>query len=306
MLIYAAAVFPEREAVPERVRISGGKGIGRVTKPGLDQPVGEWAINSVPRKMIKEAVLEACEASGYEGGIDIMISAPEGEEKGKKTFNPRLGIEGGISIIGTTGIVEPMSEKALKDAIFLELKQRRMAGYTGVVISPGNYGRKFVTECYGYDIDKAVKCSNFIGDTLDMCADLGYRDVILAGHTGKLVKVASGIMNTHSHEADGRIEAIAAAGIRAGLPIDVLNKILDSVSTTQALEIIRKYDEKEQGKNMLKYIMSTIVERVRSVLERRADGRFNVEVTIYCGENALVCESEHMREMLERIVSEEV
>lgn len=294
-----------RDASADRVRISGGEGIGRVTKPGLDQPVGEWAINSVPRKMIKEAVLDACEAAGYEGCLDIIISAPGGEEIGKKTFNPRLGIEGGISIIGTSGIVEPMSEKALKDAIYLELKQRRAAGYTGVVISPGNYGRKFVMERYGYDIERAVKCSNFIGDTLDMCGELGYRDVILAGHTGKLVKVASGIMNTHSHEADGRMEAIASAGIRAGLPGEILNRILDSVSTAEALDIIRKYDENQPGKNALNKVMSTIIERVKSALDRRADGRFNVEVTIYCGENALVSESKHMKETLERIVREE-
>ncbi|MBQ9444461.1 MAG: cobalamin biosynthesis protein CbiD [Lachnospiraceae bacterium] len=296
---------PRRDASSDRVRIIGGEGIGRVTKPGLDQPVGEWAINSVPRKMIKEAVLDACETAGYEGCLDIVISAPGGEEIGRKTFNPRLGIEGGISIIGTTGIVEPMSEKALKDAIYLELKQRRAAGYTGVVISPGNYGRKFLMETYGYDIDKAVKCSNYIGDTLDMCGELGYRDVILAGHTGKLVKVASGIMNTHSHEADGRMEAIAAAGIRAGLPGEILNRILDSVSTAEALEIIRKYDEKTPGKNALKSVMSTIIERVKSVLDRKADGRFDVEVTIYCGENALVSESAHMKNMLERIMREE-
>lgn len=296
---------PGRDASSDRVRIIGGEGIGRVTKPGLDQPVGEWAINSVPRKMIKEAALDACEAAGYEGCLDIVISAPGGEEIGRKTFNPRLGIEGGISIIGTTGIVEPMSEKALKDAIYLELKQRRAAGYTGVVISPGNYGRKFLMETYGYDIDKAVKCSNYIGDTLDMCGELGYRDVILAGHTGKLVKVASGIMNTHSHEADGRMEAIAAAGIRAGLPGEILNRILDSVSTAEALEIIRKYDEKKPGKNALKSVMSTIIERVKSVLDRKADGRFDVEVTIYCGENALVSESAHMKNMLERIMREE-
>lgn len=296
---------PGWDASSDRVRIIGGEGIGRVTKPGLDQPVGEWAINSVPRKMIKEAVLDACEAAGYEGCLDIVISAPGGEEIGRKTFNPRLGIEGGISIIGTTGIVEPMSEKALKDAIYLELKQRRAAGYTGVVISPGNYGRKFLMETYGYDIDKAVKCSNYIGDTLDMCGELGYRDVILAGHTGKLVKVASGIMNTHSREADGRMEAIAAAGIRAGLPGEILNRILDSVSTAEAFEIIRKYDEKTPGKNALKSVMSTIIERVKSVLDRKADGRFDVEVTIYCGENALVSESAHMKNMLERIMREE-
>ncbi len=315
LLIYATARYPENTKKGNRrhddtisvpgneatVTIYGGEGIGKVTKPGLDQPVGEWAINTVPRKMITDAVRDACELAGYEGGVNITISAPEGEEIAKRTFNPRLGIEGGISIIGTSGIVEPMSDKALKDTIYVELKQRRALGYTGVVISPGNYGRQFLLEHYGYDIDKAVKCSNFIGETIDMCVSLGFSDVILAGHIGKLVKVASGIMNTHSHEADGRMETIAAAGIRAGLPNEVLNKILDSLSTIEALQTVRKYDEDKQGKNSLNNVMSTIISRIKYYLDFRAAGKINIEATTYCGEIALVSETDHMREMLKRI-----
>ncbi len=305
ILIYAAARYPKTAGNSNRhdeeVFIHGGVGIGKVTKPGLDQPVGEWAINSVPRKMISEAVSEACEIAGYEGGVDITISAPEGEEIAKRTFNPRLGIEGGISIIGTSGVVEPMSDKALKDTIYVELNQRKALGDRGVVISPGNYGRQFLLEHYGYDIDRAVKCSNFIGETIDMCVSLGFEDVILAGHIGKLVKVASGIMNTHSHEADGRMETIAAAAIRAGLPNEVLNQILDSVSTVEALKIIKKYDEKEGGNNSLNSVMSTVISRIKYYLDFRAEGKINIEATTYCGEIALVSETKHIREMLERI-----
>lgn len=302
MMIYASARCGN--GAPG-VRIRGGEGIGRVTKPGLDQPVGEAAINSVPRRMITEAVKEVCEKTGYEGEVNITISAPEGSEVAKRTFNPRLGIEGGISIIGTTGIVEPMSNKALKDTIFLELKQRRELGYTGVVISPGNYGRQFLLEKYRYDIDRSVKCSNYIGETVDMCRELGFESLILAGHTGKLIKTAGGIMNTHSRESDCRMEVIAAAGIRAGLPNDILMRILDSVSTPEALGIIKEYDAADPGANTLQSVMSTIVRRIKYYLERRAGEGMRIETTIYCGEIALVSESLHMRELLSEIINED-
>ncbi len=303
IMIYASAAYAGREeaAEPDGVRISGGEGIGVVTKPGLDQPVGAAAINSVPRKMIKQAVREIMEQAGYEGGLDITISAPEGKEIAGRTFNPRLGIKDGISIIGTSGIVEPMSDKAVKDTIYVELRQRRSLGETGAVITPGNYGRKLLKERYGYDIERAVKCSNFIGDAVDYCRELGFRELILAGHTGKLVKVAAGVMNTHSREADCRMETIAAAGIRAGLPEEVLRQILDSVSTAEAFKYIKSYDLGHSGSDMTDRIMSTIAERAKHYLEVRAENSLKVETTIYCGEIALVSETEHMREMLNRI-----
>ena len=300
---------PEAQADPEAVSgvsvvIRGGEGIGIVTKPGLDQPVGQPAINSVPRRMIVSCVEEVCEAAGYDGIVDITISAPEGREIAKRTFNPRLGIEGGVSIIGTSGVVEPMSSRALKDTIRVEVRQRRELGHKGVVISPGNYGRAFLLERYGYDIDRAVKCGNFIGETVDMCVELGFEDMILAGHTGKLVKVSSGIMNTHSHEADGRMEAIAAAGIRAGLPEEVLLEILDSVSTTEALKCIKRHDERT-GENGLVNVMSTIVQRVKFYLDFRAGEKMNIELSTYCSEIALVSETTHMRDLLEKISRED-
>ena len=99
------------------IAIDGGKGVGRVTKPGLDQPVGAAAINRVPRQMIAGAVQAVCEDTGYEGGLSVVISVPSGEELARRTFNPSLGIEGGISILGTSGIVEPMSAQAIVDTI---------------------------------------------------------------------------------------------------------------------------------------------------------------------------------------------
>ncbi len=264
--------------------IKAGEGIGRVTRPGLDRAVGEAAINSVPRQMIIQGVSEVCDIFDYRGSITVTISVPGGEELAKKTFNPRLGIEGGISIIGTSGVVEPMSIKALKDTIYLELRQKKELGERRVVITPGNYGRDFLKREYGYDIERAVKCSNYIGDTLDMCMELGFEGVLIAGHVGKMVKLAGGIMNTHSHEADARMEILAAAGIRAGLTRECLINILGSVSTTEALGYM---DEKTR-----KNIMSIIIERISFYLDFKIQGCMTHECMIYCDEYALLGSSD--------------
>jgi len=128
-------VFARVQKIDQGISIDGGAGIGRVTKPGLDQPVGAAAINSVPRQMISSCVMEVCQDCGYSGGVSVLIVAPEGERLAKKTFNARLGIAGGISIIGTTGIVEPMSNKALIDTIKLELSQLSAQGVKNVLVT---------------------------------------------------------------------------------------------------------------------------------------------------------------------------
>jgi len=278
------------------IRITGGEGIGRVTRPGLDQPVGESAINSVPREMITKEVTEVCRAFDYHGVVDITVSVPGGEELAKKTFNPRLGIEGGISIIGTSGVVEPMSSKALMDTIRLELKQHRELGETKIAISPGNYGREFLKERYGFDIERAVKCSNYIGYALDTCIELGFTDVLIAGHIGKLVKLAAGIMNTHSHEADGRMEVLAAAGIRAGLPGECLINILDSVSTEEALGYIE-----ENGRKSLELVMSTIIQRIDYYIDFRTGGRIAHKCVVFSDKYALVGSSPGTEELLDEL-----
>ena len=174
------------------VTIDGGAGVGRVTKRGLDQPVGAAAINSVPRRMIEEnvrAIMRLCE---FSGGLSVVISVPEGEALAQKTFNPRLGITGGISILGTTGIVEPMSEQALVDTIRVELRQRRADGADYILLTPGNYGADYIRGAIGLDPKTAVLTSNFIGDALESCRELGFRGALLVGHIGKLVKLAGG------------------------------------------------------------------------------------------------------------------
>ena len=190
-LIFATvSLLPEPE-----IRIDGGEGVGRVTKPGLDQPVGAAAINSVPRQMIRENLREICALADYHGGLSVIISVPKGEALAKKTFNPRLGIVGGISILGTTGIVEPMSEQALVDTIRVELRQRKVSGAEYVLLTPGNYGADYIRRSISVPEGTAVLTSNFIGEALDLCRELGFKGALLVGHIGKLVKLAGGMFN---------------------------------------------------------------------------------------------------------------
>ena len=255
------------------VKIEGGEGVGVVTKPGLDQPVGEAAINHVPREMIRDNVTEVCNLFDYTGGITVTVSVPGGEELALRTFNPRLGIEGGISIIGTSGIVEPMSESALIDTIHIELRQRKEMGFEDIVIAPGNYGQDFLKDFYGYDIDKSVKCSNYIGRTLDSVAELGFKRVLLTGHVGKLIKISGGIMNTHSSEADCRMELMAAWTLKAGGTIETATAILDCVSTEAAIEVIKTAD-----KDLVDRAMKIAMDKMIFFMDHRLD-----KAAVRCG-----------------------
>ncbi len=265
------------ESKEQRIEIDGGVGVGRVTKPGLDQPVGNAAINHVPRQMIEKEVMQICQLVDYKGSLKIEIFVPDGEKLAEHTFNPRLGIVGGISILGTSGIVEPMSNQAIRDTIRVELNQRRAQGFDYVVVSPGNYGLDFMKKTYGYDLDKSVKCSNFIGDTIDMAVELGFQKLLLTGHIGKLIKVAGGIMNTHSKEADCRMELLAAFSVKEQVETEEICRILDCVTTEEAIHIL-----KNSGK--MQRIMETIVERICIYLEKRAKGKLQIDCILYANE----------------------
>lgn len=156
----------------------------------------------------------------------------------QKTFNPRLGIVGGISILGTSGIVEPMSSQALLDTIRVELRQKYAMGKDIVAVSPGNYGLDYMKRAYHFDLDTSVKCSNYIGQTIDMACETGFHKMLLTGHIGKLVKVAGGIMNTHSKEGDCRMELLVAAAVRQHVPVEYLEAILGCVTTEEAVKIL--------------------------------------------------------------------
>ena len=267
------------------VTIEGGKGVGRVTKPGLDQPVGNAAMTPVPREMIEKEVLEVCRVADYQRGLSVVISVPEGEKLAEQTFNPRLGIVGGISILGTSGIVEPMSMQAILDTIRVELNQRKSQGYDYVAVAPGNYGLDFIKSTYGYDLDRSVKCSNFIGDTIDMAAELGFRKMLLTGHIGKLIKVSGGIMNTHSKEGDCRMELMTAFAVKAQVEPKQLREILECVSTEEAVRILQKC-----GK--LGEVMDLVMERIEFYLNKRAKGKLQIDCMMYATEFGELARSE--------------
>lgn len=232
ILIYAKA-----EKIKSGIEITGGEGIGIVTAKGLDQPCGEYAINSVPRKMIAYEVGEILEYYSCDFGIKITISAPQGTEIAEKTYNPRIGIKGGISIIGTSGIVEPMSSKALIDTFRLEMRSRRANGIKNLLLAIGNYSENFLNEKIPDLSEKAVKCSNFIGEAIDSALEYKFQSILIVGHIGKLVKLGAGIMNTHSSQADGRFEVLVTCGVIAGADSGILKKIPECVTTDEAIEI---------------------------------------------------------------------
>lgn len=292
ILIFARATL-EPEGMGE-VIIEGGEGIGKLTKPGLDRPVGDFAINSVPRRMIEQEVSSVAEEYEYTGSVKIVISAPGGEEIAKKTFNPRFGIEGGISIIGTSGLVEPMSTKAVVDTIKAELSQKKALCEDIAVITPGNYGMDFMREHFGYDLDKAAKCSNYLGDTIDIAKELGFTKMLIVGHAGKLVKLAGGIMNTHSSMADCRMEIMAAAAARCGAEKDLLIRILDSASTEEAYGYMKEAQIAEAG-------FRCIMERVAYHLAKRA-GEMQTECIIYSTRYGIVGTTEGAEAMMEAVL----
>ena len=269
------------------VILRGGEGVGIVTAPGLDQPVGSPAINRVPREMIIREVKRVMELADEPGPLIVTISVPGGREAAEKTFNPRLGIRGGISILGTTGIVEPMSEAALRETIRLELRQRRVQGQRIAVITPGNYGMNMLRAAYGYDLEKAVRCSNFIGDTLEMAVAEGYERLVLLGHMGKLVKCAGGAMNTHSRYGDGRMELIAAEVYRQETDICLVRRILSSVSTEAALQEL----DAQAERGLRDTVCRNLFMRALTNLRERIKDKLRIEMIMYTNAQGIVAES---------------
>lgn len=264
ILVYAKVEkFLIRSDMEDRIVIDGGIGVGRVTKPGLSQKIGEAAINPVPRAMILQAVEEIADQYHYEGGLKVTISVPEGEKIARKTFNPRLGIVGGISILGTSGIVEPMSEKALIDSIRVEMTQHAAMGEQYMLVTPGNYGADYLREHMELPFEKNIKCSNYVGETIDMAVDMGVKGILFISHIGKFVKVAAGIMNTHSHSADARMEVLCSNAIRAGGDLACARSILQCNTTDEALRVL---DEN----HILKETMKEITDRIQFYLDHRS------------------------------------
>lgn len=274
--IYAKA---EKTSQPYRIDIDGGEGIGRVTKPGLDQPVGNAAINSVPRKMIIKELQSVCEDNGYSGGLKITIYAPEGTDIAKKTFNPRLGIIGGISVLGTTGIVEPMSDEAVVETVRAELSMRAASGKKSVLLTPGNYGSEYIKNDLLIDPETAVTTSNFIGDAFSLSYELGFNGALLVGHIGKLIKLAGGMFNTHSRYGDCRAEIFASHAAMYGASPETVKRIMESAMTDDMLSILDKEGLRDN-------VMKSVMARIEYQLSNRQTGNMKTAVITFskvCG-----------------------
>ncbi len=276
------------------IQIDGGEGVGRVTKPGLDQPVGAAAINHVPRRMIEEQVQLVCDEFCCEDGLTVTISIPGGAGAAAKTFNPMLGITGGLSILGTSGIVEPMSEQAIVDTIAVQQRQAAASGAKGLILTPGNYGGDFLRDA-GLDLAgvPVVKCSNFIGDALDIAAGQRFEQVLLVGHIGKLVKLAGGVMNTHSRYADCRTELFCAHAAICGADAALCRSLMESVTTDACIALL-------DSAGLREVVTASLLDAIQRHLERRAAGSFEAGAVMFSNVYGLLGMTEKAKEILEQ------
>ena len=316
------------------IALTGGEGVGICTKKGLPDPVGFPAINPVPRNMILREVHDVvrryagehpCEAPSAvnhafprnsiyqapgkedrEGGVEpgkpsgepillIRISIPKGRELAEKTFNPKLGIVGGLSVLGTTGIVHPMSEDALIRSVELEIRVRSAEGRTVLAIAPGNYGRQYLHDKTGLDMEHFVKCSNYVGEAFRMLDQVGVKKALFAGHPGKLIKVAGGILNTHSKYGDHRMEIMADCARAAGADEEMCRRILNFNTTNEASEYL-------DTAGLRGPVYAEAAARVKCELEAISHAR--VEVMFLDGERGLLAQTDGAEELV-RILSEE-
>ena len=282
------------ESAQPSILLDGGEGVGRVTRPGLSQKVGEAAINPVPRTMILNAVRETAEKYQYKGKLKVIISVPGGEETARRTFNPRLGILGGISILGTSGIVEPMSEAALIESIRVEMAQKAAEEMEYLLVTPGNYGADYLKEHMDLPFEKNIKCSNYVGETIDMAVNMGIKGILFVSHIGKFVKVASGIMNTHSHNADARMETLCACAIRAGAGLDCAKEILDCGTTDEALAVLKRY-------GVLKESMEQMMLKIQFYLDHRSYEQILLGAVIFSNEYGYLGQTENAGRLIGKL-----
>lgn len=273
------------------IEIDGGKGVGRVTQKGLKCAVGMAAINPTPREMIEKT---ARALLGPDCGARIIISVPGGEETAKLTYNSRLGIVGGISILGTTGIVNPMSEESWKASITIELTMIYNQGYRSVVLAPGNYGEDFATNFLGIPPHRIVNMSNFIGHVLKEVQRIGFTRVLMVGHMGKFVKVAGGIFSTHSKDSDARMEILIANLALLGAPIELLERVDRCITTEAAGSLIKEFQYEE----VYKIIVDKIKFRCERLLRNRKP-EVTIDVVTFSTDEGFLASTKNLDEITE-------
>ena len=286
-------VFAKVEKVVEPgVHIEGGVGVGSVTKPGLACAVGGPAINPTPRRMITSEVTSVMEEAGYAGGLLVTISIPEGVGIAKKTFNPRLGIVGGLSVVGTSGIVEPMSEKALIETMYVEMRAQKARGNKNLLVFFGNYGEDFTRDVMKLDLEGAVTCSNFVGELLDYAVFLGFETLLLIGHSGKLVKLAQGVMNTHSKYADCRTELFALQAMLHGASIEVGQEIYHCLTTDEVTKILKREE-------LFEPVMEQVTERIDFYMQHRVHGKIKTAAFMFSNVYGILGKTKDAEELIQ-------
>ena len=224
-----------------------GEGVGVFTKDGLALPKGEAAINPLPRQMMIDNLSVILKEHGFSGIVNITVTVENGADIAKKTFNERLGIIGGISILGTSGLVLPMSKTALLQTIEADIKFRlKNSKERRVYLAPGNIGAKFLENNFNINSTTVAIISNFIGESIDYAISNDAREIVLCGDLGKLIKLSGGIMNTHSNDSDSRLELLASSILKLcikesiQLPIQIISNLFEQKTTTGAVNIIKE------------------------------------------------------------------
>ncbi|WP_375711546.1 cobalt-precorrin-5B (C(1))-methyltransferase CbiD [Levilactobacillus brevis] len=285
MLIYATVTLRQ----DSEITLDGGQGIGRVTQKGLANEPGMPAINPTPRRMIKQSVRDLL---GPHRGADIVISAPEGEKVAKLTYNPKLGIVGGISILGTSGIVTPMSEESWKHSISIEMNIHRQRGDDRIILTPGNYGEDFLTQTMKIPVTQQVQMSNFVGYVLKEAQRLGFKQVLMVGDLGKMIKVSAGIFSTHSKDADARAEVMVANLALLGAPLGLLKQVYACLTTISMIDLIN-----EAGyQAVYQKIVDKIKQRSEKLLVRR-EPAVVVDSVIFSRSSGLLASSKPIEEI---------
>ena len=279
------------EQLDEKVEIWGGIGVGRVTKPGLACKVGGPAINPVPRKMITREVLAAMQQYDSDGSLRVVISIPDGAAIAPKTFNPRLGIEGGISVLGTSGIVEPMSDRALIDTMYTEMDSRKANGYKDLLVFFGNYGADFTRDEMNIDISTAVTCSNFVGELLDYAVLKGFESILIIGHSGKLIKLAQGVMNTHSKYADCRSEFLALQAMFHGAGPDIGKEIYQALTTDEMTKILKR-------EGLFEAVIEEAIKKIDFYMQKRVHGKLKTGAILFSNVYGVLGETANAKELL--------
>ena len=288
VLVYAKV---EKTSEPG-IKLCGGIGVGTVTKPGLACSVGEPAINPTPRKMITSELTKVMEEVNYTGGLQVTIFIPEGVEIAKKTFNPRLGIVGGLSVLGTSGIVEPMSERALIETIHVEVKAQKARGNKNLLVFFGNYGEDYTRDVLKLDISDRVTCSNYVGELLDYAVFCGFETLLIIGHAGKLVKLAQGVMNTHSKYADCRTEVMALQAMLHGASKEVGQEIYDCLTTDEVTKVLKR-------EGLFEPVMQEVAKKIDFYMQHRVHGKIKTGALMFSHVHGILGKTEYADELIE-------